>query len=199
MRHLGCWILTHNHSFVVPIIAYGFLGVETMTVTAYEAKDLKSIRRPSQIIAYFILGLYFFCAIGEFLNVQWTDGALPAKYTNPNAITGDNNGQLGSGAIIVVAAFQAGHKKLAGILNGCMIFSALSAANSSLYIASRILYGMTREIDPRSPMALLKGLSSVWSKTGVPIKALWVSFIAFLWLPFLQLKGGVAISDVSPF
>ncbi|KAL9103249.1 MAG: hypothetical protein Q9163_001700 [Psora crenata] len=182
--------------FVVPIIAYGFLGVETMTVTAYEAKDLRSIRRPSQIIAYFILALYFFCAIGELLNVGWTNGALPKKYLNPNLVTRGNDGQIGSGAIIVVAAFQSGHKKLAGLLNGCIIFSALSAANSSLYIASRILYGMTREIDSRSPIAILKGLSSVWNKTGVPVRALWVSFIAFIWLPFLQLKGGVAISDV---
>ena len=170
-----------------------------MTVTAYEARDLRSIRRPSQCIAYIILGLYLFCIIGELLNVEWTNSALPEKYVNPiRKVTanGDGNGQIGSGAIIVVAAFQAGHKKIAGLLNGCMMFSALSAANSSLYVASRVLYGMTRDIHPDSPMAIFKGLSSVWSRTGVPIRALWVSFLAFIWLPFLRLKGGIAIADV---
>ncbi|KAL9044577.1 MAG: hypothetical protein Q9214_002298 [Letrouitia sp. 1 TL-2023] len=145
-----------------------------MTVTAYEARDLRSLRRPSQYIAYFILALYLFCAIGEFLNVEWTNTALPSKYvnaiTNGTEIQGSST-QIGSGAIIVVAAFETGHKKIAGLLNGCMIFSALSAANSALYVASRVLYGMTRSIGPRSRFAIFRGLGSVWNKTGVPVRA----------------------------
>lgn len=184
----------------MPIIAYGFLGLETMTVTAYEARDLRSLRRPSQYIAYFILALYLFCAIGEFLNVEWTNKALPSKYVNAitnGTETQGSSTQIGSGAIIVVAAFEAGHKKIAGLLNGCLIFSALSAANSALYVASRVLYGMTRSIGPRSRFAIFRGLGNVWNRTGVPVRALWVSFVAFVWLPFLRLKGGIAITDVG--
>lgn len=191
-----------SDSFVIPIIAYGFLGLETLTVTVYEARDLRSIRIPSQVIAYVILALYLFCAIGEFLNVEWRNLALPSKYINPNIISKDagrQNKQIGAGAIIVVAAFEAGHKKIAGVLNGCIIFSALSAANSSLYVASRVLYGMTRNIHPRSRFAIFRGLGSVWNKTGVPIRALWVSFLAFAWLPFLRLRGGIAIEDVGSY
>lgn len=187
------------HSFVLPIITYGFLGVETVTVIAYEARDLKSIRLSSQCIAYVTLALYLFCAIGEFINVEWTNPALPAKYVNPHSqgtTHAERDTKISSSAIIVVAAFQAGRKRLAGLLNGCMMFSALSAANSSLYIASRVLYGMTRDINPRSRLARFKSLSRVWNKTGVPVRALWVSFGSFVWLPFLRWKGGIAVTDV---
>jgi hypothetical protein len=34
-------------------------------------------------------------------------------------------------------------------------------------------------------------------KTGVPARALIVSAVAFLWLPFLSLKGGYAVQYVS--
>lgn len=189
------------HSYVVPIIAYGFLGVESVTVIAYEARDLKSIRLSSQYIAYVCLALYLFCAIGEFINVEWTNTLLPLKYVNPNmkeAARHEHDTDINSSAIIVIAAFEAGQKKIAGVLNGCIMFSALSAANSSLYVASRVLYGMTRDMNPRSPLAPLKGLGRVWNKTGVPVRALWVSFGAFVWLPFLRWKGGIAVSDVRP-
>ena len=174
--------------------------METLTVTAYEARDLRSIRTSTQVIAYVILCSYLFCAIGEFHNVEWTDPALPSKYINRKTFSDDvqnQNAKLSTGAIFVIAAFNAGRKKMAGFLNGCMIFSALSAANSSLYMASRILYGMTRDIHPRSPFAIFSGLGSVWNQTGVPVRALTVSFLGFVWLPFLRLKGGIAIEDVG--
>lgn len=174
--------------------------METLTVTAYEARDLRSIRIPTQVIAYVIQFSYMFCAIGEFLNVEWTDSALPSKYINRKTFSdeiGNQNTKVGAGAIIVVAAFNAGRKKIAGLLNGCMIFSALSVANSSLYMASRVLYGMTRDIHPRSPFAIFRGLGGVWNPTGVPVRALVVSFLGFVWLPFIRLKGGIAIEDVG--
>jgi amino acid transporter len=187
-------------SLVIPIIAYGSLGMETLTVTAYEARDLRSIRKSTQVIAYVVLILYLFCAIGEYLNVEWTDPGLPSKYMHRKTSSDDvgkHTTKVGAGAIIVVAAYNAGQKKIAGLLNGCIIFSALSAANSSLYIASRVLYGMTRDIRPRSRFAIFRSLGSVWNPTGVPVRALAVSFLSFVWLPFLRLKGGIAIEDVG--
>ena len=64
-------------------------------------------------------------------------------------------------------------------------------------MASRTLYGMTRKISPWKWLRILKFLGSVWPKTGVPMWALFISFLAFYWLPFLQLRGGYAIADVS--
>lgn len=59
------------------MIAYGFISLEMVAITAYEARDLRSLRRPSQTIAYFVSALYLFCVIGELLNVRWTNEALP--------------------------------------------------------------------------------------------------------------------------
>ena len=187
----------------MPIIAYGFLGVETVTVTAYEARSITSLKRPSQTIAYFVLAIYLFCVIGQYLNIYWRDPALPKQYNNPQPRIQSRQTDLqsetfGSQAIVVIAALRAKDHNIAGFLNGCMMFSALSAANTSLYIASRVLYGMTRKIDQFSKLRALRGLGSVWNRTGVPVRALCASFVAFVWLPFLRLKALVAIDTVMP-
>ena len=182
----------------MPIISYGFVGLESVSVTAFEARDLRSLRCASRTLSYFVLGMYLFCAIGEFLNVQWSDGALPQIYGGINEASVQKGQPIhNSRAIIVIAALRAGYTRIAAILNGCMIFSALSASNTALYIASRTLYGMTRKINPWRWLHILKFLGRVWPKTGVPMGALSFSFFAFYWLPFLQLHWGYVIADVS--
>lgn len=172
--------------------------MELVSVTAFEARDLRSLRFASQWVAYFVISIYLFCAIGEFLNVEWNDSALPQIYGGIDQASVDLGTPVhNSRAIIVIAAVRAGYTRSAGLLNGCMIFSALSASNSSLYIASRVLYGMTRRINPWKWFRFLEFLGSVWRKTGVPMWALLISFLAFYWLPFLQLHGGYGVADVS--
>lgn len=185
-------------SYAVPAIAFGFIGVELVSVTAFEARDLRSLRFASQTIAYFVSFIYLFCALGEFLNVEGRDAALPQIYGGISQASVEMGQSVhNSTAIIVIAALEAGYTRSAGLLNGCMIFSALSAANTALYLSSRTLYGMTRKINPWRWFGILKFLGSVWHKTGVPMWALFLSFLAFYWLPFLQLRGGYAIADVS--
>ena len=182
-----------NCSYVVPLVAYAFIGVEMISMTAFEARDLRSLRIPSKIIAYFVVIIYLMLAIGEFLNVKWVGTPLPEI----DGINGTSIETSRSNAVFVIAAAAAGYKRVPGLLNGFMIYSALSASNSYLYVASRALYGMTRTISPWGCASFLKELGSVWHKTGVPMWALFISFLAFLWLPFLQLSRGYAIADVS--
>lgn len=185
-------------SYAVPLVSFSFLGVETVAVTAFEAKYSKSLRLPSQIIAYVVFILYLLCAIGELLNIKWTDNFLPVIFGGV-----DNSTTIGepqyprSNSMAVIATWQAGFHNLAGFLNGCLIFSVLSCSNTALYVASRTLYGMTREI-PRTNFLgrLLNGLSTVVPATGVPAPALIVSALTFFWLPFVQLNGGYAVQDV---
>ena len=168
-------------------------------MTAYEARDMKDLRRPSQSVAYIIFFSYLFCALGEALDVEWNDPDLPVIYgaLNINS-TATVNIKARSRAVVVIAAERAGYKHVPGFLTGCMIFSAMSAANTSLYVASRVLHGMTREMQPDTwPLSWLRHLGTVVPKTGVPGWALLVSAIAFFWLPFLQLKSGYAIQEVS--
>ena len=100
--------------------------------------------------------------------------------------------------MIINAAYHAGYRDLAGFLNGCIIFSVLSASNTSLYVSSRTLYGMVREM-PNSNWLYnkIRWMAKVPKRTGVPAVAILVSAVSFYWLPFLQLKKGYALQDVS--
>jgi amino acid transporter len=168
-------------------------------MTAYEARHYKDLRLPSQSIAYVIFISYLLCALGEAVAVSWTDPDLPVIHGASNANgTGTVNQNARSRAVIVLAAQHAGYKKFPGFLTGCMMFSALSAANTYLYLSSRILHGLTRNIQSNTwPLSWLKHLGTVIPTTGVPGWALVISAISFYWVPFLQLTQGYTIQDVS--
>ena len=142
-----------------------------------------------------------FCTIAEAVVIKWTNRNLPSVY---GGSVGDWNTpapvQPDSNSMIVIAAWQAGWAKTASIVNACLIFSVVSQANSSLYAASRTMYGMTREM-PKTNWFLkkLRFLSLVERFTHVPVWALVVTVLSFIWLPFLSFPTGFAIADVSPW
>ena len=177
-------------------MAFSFTGVESFVVTAFEASTSKAIRFPSQTIAYFILVIYILVTIGEVLLVRASDPRLPL-----NAGDGTRDKSAApyphSSAYAILGVWDWGSSNLAGFLNACLIFSVLSASNSLLYMASRTLYGMTRELPTTNAFGrAFRKLSYVVPRTGVPAAALCVSAISFIWLPFLQLQGGYAIQKV---
>ncbi|KAI5368459.1 hypothetical protein J4E82_010754 [Alternaria postmessia] len=183
-------------AYVIPMIAFGFLGIETVAVTAFEAHTSRSLRLPSQSIAYVVLLLYFLCLLGQCLNVSWQDEHLPLIYGGIGNSTTDTNELKNptSSNLTIIALWAQGQKGLAGFLNGAMIFSVISAANTSLYVASRTLYGIARDVPTTNRLGkFLHSFSVVVPKTGVPARALIFSAGAFLWLPFLSLKGGYAV------
>jgi yeast amino acid transporter len=182
-------------SFAIPLVAYSFQGVEVIAVTAFEARDASALRWPSRWIAYVVFLLYLLCTIGEALNVAWSDPYLPLIYGDPVAKNSTMSPPTSS--VIIFTTFLAGYQSLAGFLNGCLIFSVLSASNTSLYVSSRTLYGITREMpDTNWLNKQIRRLSLVAPRTGVPAAALLFSAVSFFWLPFLQLKGGYALQDV---
>jgi yeast amino acid transporter len=137
-----------------------------------------------------VLICYFLCSIGEFLNVKWTNPNLQSTYFKSG-----NVGSLKSAAILAVQG--TGYRNIPGVLNGCIIFAVLTTSNTALYVASRTLYGMTRQLRPnRFPITWLSKAGKA-DMTGIPMWALLISFISLIWLPLLSLKGGVAVHDVS--
>jgi amino acid transporter len=182
------------------MIAFGFLGIETVAVTAFEARTSRSLRLPSQSIAYIVLLLYFLCLLGQCLNVSWQNEHLPLIYAGigDGATDTKNLKDPTSSSLTILALWAQGEKGLAGFLNGAMIFSVISAANTSLYVASRTLYGIARDVPTTNWLGkFLHSFSVVVPKTGVPARALVFSAVAFIWLPFLSLKGGYAVQYVS--
>ena len=181
---------------MIPILAYGFLGVESITTTAFEAANRNELRFPSRYIAYLITLLYFLSAVGEAHSVWWKNPSLPdlrRESTEPATALRESH------AAIVLAAQAHGLNGWAAFFTGCMIFFCLSAANTALYISSRTLYGLTRSIGIRGGQWYLRWLSifgTTTPVTRVPGWALLVSAVAFCWLPFLHLSEGISSQDV---
>ncbi len=102
--------------------------------------------------------------------------------------------------ILLLAPSEALNRVLPGFLAGCAIFCILSCANTALYVASRTHSDLTREIPSNHeswPMKALSRLGTATPRTHVPAWALLISAVSFFWLPFLHLKYGYRIQNVS--
>ncbi|EGG03420.1 uncharacterized protein MELLADRAFT_49500 [Melampsora larici-populina 98AG31] len=116
--------------------AFAYVGTETVAVAAGEAENPrktvpKAIKRVFFRILIFYLGGVF--VIG--LLVPSDDPRLfKLKGSRP-----------GSSSPFVIAMERAGIKVLPDIINAVILTSAFSAGNSSLYVGSRILYGLALE------------------------------------------------------
>jgi yeast amino acid transporter len=168
-------------------------------VTAFEAMNASALRFPSRTIPYFIFILYLMCTIGEILNIQWTDNHLQSLYGGvANSTTSQFPHNPRSVNMIINISYKAGYRGFTSFLNSCFIFSVLSASNTALYVSSRTIYGIVREMpDTNSLNRKIRWISRVPPNTGVPAAAIAVSAISFVWLPFLQLKRGYALQTVS--
>ena len=181
----------------LPIVAYGFVGVEIIAVTAFEARNPQALRFPAKWIAYIIFLLNFLIVLGEILTVDWKDSSLrPLNQRSSDDAAAHNT----SIAIFVLAPLEAGIRVLPGLLSGFMFFFGISCANTALYVASRTLFGLTREIPSNHELLVMRLLSKMGTttpRTLVPGWALLFSTLAFFWLPFLHLKRGYSTEYVK--
>lgn len=90
------------------------MTIEVVAITAFEARDLPSLQRPSVCIAYIVFILFILAVIGEVLTVSWLDGNLPKIY-------GDVNTHLvlhpRTRTIISTAALEAHYPNTSGTLS----------------------------------------------------------------------------------
>lgn len=185
-------------SYAIPLVAFSYLGQEIFVVTSYEAKYSKDLKLPSRILPYVIFVLYLMIGIGEAINIKWTDKNLPRIFGGRETVDAGPVHDPRSTSMVIIAVFRAGHTKLAGFINGCLIFSVLSAGNVALYASSRTLYGMATQIPDTNVVGRhLQWLKIVSFRTGVPAWSLVVSALFFIWLPFIQLKQGYAAAELQ--
>lgn len=71
-------------------------------------------------------------------------------------------------------------------LNAFILFTALTCANTNLYVASRTLFGITRNIRSGDSMPAALAWFGVTDRDRVPIRAMVITALAFIWVPFLQ-------------
>jgi yeast amino acid transporter len=172
-----------------------------VTVTAFEAHEPRtSLRFSSKYIAYIITIFFLLCGLGEALNVGWDDPHLPQMTARRRSVDINNGDQPPeSFSILVLAAELQDLPRSANVWNAFLIISCLSAANTALYVASRTLYGLCRDLPQDDPFFLKRWaakLGMLDPRTRVPFWALIASTIAFFWLPFLHLREGYSVQSV---
>lgn len=198
------------NSVVIPIVAYAYCGVEIVAVTALEAIDQKSLKYPAKWIAYLTTGTYVLSVIAFYLNTNWLDPALPSLLGRKNETTIStslanstwqsisNSTNLRTDAIIIISTSRAKIPFLPDLLNFGLIVAVLSTSNTSLYVASRTLYGLTQGVNSNDPIwGRLSIFSRTTPQTKIPFFALLFSALAFCWVPFLRFSKSLTNQEVS--
>jgi len=171
-------------------------------MTAFEARDPPELRFTAKNIALLMTVIYLLTTLVFVFNVSWTDQALPNFYSQElvSIPASERSGTLRSNALPLIALLRAKFDFLPSFLNGCFIYSALSAANTGLYVASRALFGLTRTITVDASSGKLrrglKRLSAIESRTKSPWPALAGSVVILFWLPFVHLNSGLTHEEV---
>ncbi|KAI8961416.1 amino acid permease/ SLC12A domain-containing protein [Daldinia sp. FL1419] len=178
---------------------FAYVGVEVPAAAALEARPTKAstqngnqasnigetVRFSSKWISVFACIAYTLSGTFVSLCVDHTDLRLP-RLDWLNSTRPSNETQS---AFVLVAEDHS--PKLAAAFNVFLVFTALSCANTNLYVASRTLFGLTNQIDggPDEPwyLNILAWLGRT-NSYRVPVRAMTVSAIAFIWVPFLQLR-----------
>jgi yeast amino acid transporter len=169
----------------IPIAVYSFVGVEIVAVTALEAKDPpKSLKWPAKSVATILTCVYLFSVLSFYLNVSWEDDSLPSMFSRST-----RDATLGK-SIIMIATTNSGIPVAPGFLNVCLIGAVFSAANTTLYVASRTLFGIAKGLDPRNEDSWLERKFSCFGATNpdskVPQRAVMLSVACGVWLAWVH-------------
>ncbi|HZS28471.1 MAG TPA: amino acid permease [Candidatus Angelobacter sp.] len=141
---------------------YSFLGIEMVAVSSGEARTAKEIRRATNL-AFAVLAFVYLGAMAILVGVmRWQ--------------------QAGVAQSPFVTVFSvAGIRSVGFIMNVVVLTAALSAANASLYVASRMLFSLARSgFAPRNVGTL--------NRHGVPMRALLASMAGIVGAILLQLR-----------
>ena len=186
--------LTSRHSYGVPTIVLGFLGVESIAVAAFEARSHKDIVYPALWVHWIIYAMYFFVTIGIVVSVWWKNLDLASIFGNTihgrnlNAVNATSSLPSNNTSSPTILAMESVNSNLAGFVNACLIFSVISAGNSAVYYSSRTLWGLTYNLQGRSRISRwFKKLSPLMASSGTPIRTIFFTWLLFFWIPWLQL------------
>ena len=156
--------------------------------------------------------IYILGALLVSFDVDWNDQQLPrlswlASSTGTgDSTSGSESSTSKSNSAFVIAANNSsisGHQGLADFISVCILITALTAANTTLYVASRTLFSLTKGIQANASSPWITRFLSFFGKTNhrrVPMRALAAS-CCFCWVPFLYLSNhnepGTTIGAVS--
>lgn len=106
---------------------------------------------------------------------------MNVPYNSKDLVFASKQGSKASASPFVVAIKEAGISGLPGFINGCILLFVFSASNSDLYIATRTIYGLSK--DGKAPKFLSKTNSR-----GVPTYAL-ITCATFSLLAYMNVSS----------
>src|SRR6266481_1901529 len=141
---------------------YSFLGIEMVAISSGEARSSKDVARATRI-AFAMLAFVYVGAMAVLV------GVMPWK-----------NASVSESPFVTV--FKVAGIPAAGfIMNLVVLSAALSGANASLYVTSRMLFSLARSGYAPQRMGVL-------NQNGVPMGALLVSMLGIVGAMLLQLR-----------
>ena len=161
---------------VLMAAGFSFIGVESAAVAAGEAESPRTTM-PRAINSVFVRIMLFY--VGAIAIVSTL-----VAYTDPSLLTSSEENIAASPFTIVFE--RAGLALAAAFMNAVVLTSVLSAGNSALYVASRLLYSMA--CAGRAPRALARV-----SSNGVPMWSV-LATVAISMLGFLSSLVGDSIA-----
>ena len=151
--------------------AFSFQCVELVAIAASETENpRRNIKKAVGRVFYRIMIFYI---LGVFVT------GLIVPYNDKNLLQSTGNAAQSP---YVIAMTRAGIRGLPHIINACVFTSAFSAGNSSLYTASRVLYGLA--LRGQAPK-----IFAYCTKNDLPLAAVLASS-CFPFLAFLTIHSG---------
>lgn len=159
----------------VTIAMFQFMGGEMVLVTAAEAEsprqDLPTAARYMYLlpVSLYLIGIFL---VG--LCINYLDPRLPHPHVDYYPTGSRLDGITTSTRSPFVIVIQtAGIPGLPGFLNAAFLFSALTAANSALFVSSRTLFFLAR----KSSFKLIKETVGRTNNGHTPLTAIVISFV----------------------
>ncbi|KAL2867243.1 amino acid permease/ SLC12A domain-containing protein [Aspergillus lucknowensis] len=188
------------------IAAFAYVGVDITAATALEARPdrrrsssgeaestgLKgpwpyiSVRFVATWTAFLVWIIYFIGGFLLSLNVNWDDPNLPelSWLGSPVAeASSDDRDKINSDSGYVISAAISKIPGLPDMFSAVIFITMVFSANTNLYVASRMLFGLTRRL-PEERMFSFFGRTNNYQ---VPVRAMLLSCF-FMWVPFLYLS-----------
>lgn len=167
-----------------------FIGIESVATMSAEVYKTERVIPAMRVVAVAVATISVVVAIlnGEGIS---RDSSLLAQYTTQgfggmifspyHAETGQTYNLTALIAIVV------NNPAARRTMNAALIFSAISAANTALYVGSRSIHGAfyLKRFHNRMARHLIGGIGSV-SSWNTPIYALFVTWIALLWMSLIN-------------
>ena len=205
--------LTDSSRISLSLTVFAFLGIEIPAATALEARVQDTTRNKggpvdktvkfTAVWTSIIIGsIYILGALLVSFDLRWDDPQLPrlswlATKENDNVDSNFEIASQKSDSAFVIAAtntLMAGSHRLADFITVCVLTAALAAANTTLYVASRTLFSLTKGIQDTPDSPWIKKFLAFFGKTNhrrVPMRAIAAS-CCFCWVPFLYLSNSNA-------